>query len=346
MWHTGLEERAVTLASEKERRALAAFLERQNLALDRDVEYSMVIVDNTTIAATGSIAGRVLKCIAVDEAYKGLGLSGKVMTNLANEQFHRGRAHYFVFTKAENKQLFSDLGLSLIAEVPYRVVLMENRQDGIFKYLDELAAESGKIVPSAAVVVNCNPFTLGHRYLLEYAAARCQKLHVFVVWEDRSVFPSEVRYRLVREGTADLNNVVVHRGRDYIISDATFPTYFIKKYEDVVETQARLDITVFIKYIAGRLDIRKRFAGEEPYCRVTNEYNRVMAELLPAAGIDLEIVPRKTSGGDAISASRVRELLKAGDLSAVKNLVPESTYRFLVSEEGVGIIQKIRSSAG
>ena len=140
--------------------------------------------------------------------------------------------------------------------------------------------------------------------------------------------------------------MVVHRGRDYIISDATFPSYFIKKYEDVADTQARLDITVFLKYIAGRLDIRKRFVGDEPYCRVTSAYNRVMAELLPAAGIELEIVPRKTSGGDAISASRVRELLRAGDLTAVKNLVPESTFRFLLSKEGGGIIQKIRSSAG
>ena len=111
MWRTGLEERTVTLASEKERRALAAFLERQNLTLDRDVEYSMVITHNTTIAATGSIAGRVLKCIAVDEAYKGLGLSEKVITNLANEQFRRGRAHYFVFTKPENKTDFFRSGI-------------------------------------------------------------------------------------------------------------------------------------------------------------------------------------------------------------------------------------------
>ena len=345
MWHSGLEERSVKLANEKDRSALVSFLEKQGLTLDHDVEYSMVIMDNGTIAATGSFAGRVLKCIAVDEAYKGTGLSEKVITNLANEQFRRGRSHYFVFTKPQNKQIFADIGLSLIAEVPAKVVLMENRHDGIQKFLDELAAESGDIVPSAAVVVNCNPFTLGHRYLLEYAAARCQKLHVFVVWEDRSVFPSEARYHMVKEGTADLSNVVVHRGRDYIISDATFPTYFIKRYEDVVETHARLDVTIFLQYIVRKLAIQKRFVGDEPYCRVTSEYNRVMAEMLPPAGVDLEIVPRKTSGGTAISASRVRELLRTDDLPAVKELVPESTFRFLSSAKVGEIIQKIRSSA-
>lgn len=345
MWHTSLEERAVKLTSESERNALIAFLEKQGLALDGDVEYSMVITDFGKIIATGSFAGRVLKCIAVDEEYKGLGLSEKVFTHLTNEQFRRGRTHLFVFTKPQNKQIFSDLGLSLIAEVPSKVVLMENRTDGIRKYLDELAAESGEIVPSAAVVVNCNPFTLGHRYLLEYAAARCQKLHVFVVWEDKSSFPTEVRYRLVKEGTADLPNVIVHRGRDYIISDATFPTYFIKHYEDVVETHARLDVTIFLQYIAQRLAIQKRFVGEEPYCAVTSEYNKVMAEMLPAAGIELEIVPRKTAGGAAISASRVRELLRSGDFAAVRALVPETTYRFLVSEDAGEIIEKLRSSA-
>ena len=346
MWNTCLEEREVKLTSESERNALITFLGQQGLALDGDIEYSMVITDSGKIIATGSFAGRILKCIAVDGEYQGQGYSGKVVTHLTNELFRRGRTHLFVFTTPRNKQIFSDLGLSVVAEVPSRVVLMENRTDGIRNYLEELTAESGEIVPSASAVVNCNPFTLGHRYLLEYAAARCQKLHVFVVWEDKSSFPAEVRYRLVKEGTADLPNVIVHRGRDYIISNATFPTYFVKHYEDMVETHARLDVAVFLRHIAPRLDIRKRFVGEEPYCAVTSEYNRVMAEMLPAAGIELEIVPRKTFGGTAISASRVRELLRSGDLAAVRMLVPETTYRFLLSEDGGEIIRKLHCLPG
>lgn len=345
MLQAALEERTVMLSNENERNDLKAFLEEQGLSLDNDVEYSMAITDGGKIVATGSFAGRVLKCIAVCEECKGSGLSEKVMTHLTNEQYRRGRTHLFVFTKPQNKRIFSELGLSLIAEVPSKVVLMENRQDGIHKYLDELASESGEIVPSAAVVVNCNPFTLGHRYLLEYAAARCQKLHVFVVWEDRSNFPAEVRYQMIKEGTADIPNLIVHKGRDYIISDATFPTYFIKKYEDAVETHARLDITIFLQYIAGRLAIQKRFVGDEPYCPVTSKYNRVMADMLPAAGIELEIVPRKTHDKDAISASGVRELLRRGDLSAVRELVPESTFRFLVSKNAETIIRNINPSA-
>ncbi len=346
MWGSHLEEQVLNLNSENEREWLAAFLEKQGLALDKDIEYSMVVTDRRTIAATGSFSNRVLKCIAVDEEYKSMGLASRVITHLVNEEYKRGRPHLFVFTKPENESIFSELGMYTIGEVPSRVVLMENRRDGIVKYLDKLSEASGRIIPSAAVVVNCNPFTLGHKHLLEYAASRCQRLHVFVVWEDRSSFPAEIRYRLVKEGVSHLSNVIVHEGRDYIISDATFPSYFIKKYDDMVEIHARLDITIFSQYIAKKLDIKKRYVGEEPFDAVTSTYNRVMGKMLPTAGIELEVVPRLTSGGVAISASRVREAIRGGCIHEVRELVPENTYRFLLSSEAEEIIRRIKSSFG
>lgn len=344
MFMDQLQERVLKLSSEKEKECLKAFLSGQGLSMDRDIEYSMVLTDRERIVATGSFSDRILKCIAVDDEYKGLGLSARVITHLVNEEYARCRTHLFIYTKPENRQIFSELGFYPIAEVPGKVVLMENRQDGILRYLDEITAQTGTIIPSAAVVVNCNPFTSGHKYLLEYAAARCKMLHVFVVWEDRSVFPAEVRYRLVREGIAHLPGVIVHKGRDYIISNATFPSYFIKLYEDVVETHARLDLEIFSQYMAKRLDIRKRFVGEEPYCPVTSAYNQMMLRVLPPRGIEVEVVPRITSGTGAISASRVRELLGRGEMDLVKEMVPETTFRFLLSEEGEQIINRIKST--
>ncbi len=346
MWGDPFEEHRLDLNSEHEKQQLAAFLEKQGLALDREIEYSMVLTRQGKIAATGSFSNKVLKCIAVDEEYKSLGLSSRVVTHLVNEEYKRGRPHLFVFTKPENESIFSELGMYTVGKVPSRVVLMENRRDGIEKYLDRISEAAGKITASAAVVVNCNPFTLGHRHLLEYAASRCQKLHVFVVWEDRSCFPAEVRYRLVREGVSHLPNVVVHEGRDYIISDATFPSYFIKTYDAMAEVHARLDITIFLQHIAKRLEIKKRYVGEEPFDAVTSAYNRVMGEMLPAAGLELEVIPRLASGDVAISASRVREAIRAGRIEEVRALVPENTYRFLISSEAEEVIRRIRSSSG
>ncbi|WP_242832381.1 [citrate (pro-3S)-lyase] ligase [Desulfosporosinus orientis] len=338
-----LQEQVIKLTEPRDRKALEEFLNSHGLAMDKNLEYSMVLTDGSRIAATGSFTEKVLKCIAVDDQYKGMGLSAKVITHLVNEQYRRGRTHLFIYTKPENKQIFSDLGFHLIAEVPYKVVLMENRQDGITRYLHEISSESGNIVPSAAVVVNCNPFTLGHQYLLEYAASRCQKLHIFVVWEDRSSFPAEIRYQLVKEGVSHLTNVVIHKGKDYIISAATFPSYFIKEYEDIVETHAQLDLMIFSHNIATALNIQKRFIGEEPYCAVTSTYNKTMQTILPREGIEVEEVPRLTTDGAAISASRVRKLIRRGKIQSVEKLVPQTTYQFLLSSEAGEIIRQIQS---
>ena len=324
-----LREEVIKTTSEYDKESLNAFLNKQGLTLDNDIEYSMALTDSGRIVAAGSFAGRVLKCIAVDEDYKGWGLSAKVVSHLVNELYRRGRTHLFIYTKPQNKNIFSELGFSPVAEVPLKVILMENRYDGIKKYLEEISLGRKKGGFSAAVVVNCNPFTLGHKYLIEYAAARCDSLDVFVVWEDKSSFPSEVRFRLVKDGVRHLPNVAVHKGKDYIISEATFPSYFIKEYEDYVETHAKLDITVFAEHIAPALGIVKRFVGEEPYCPVTSVYNRIMKEILPAKGIEVEVVPRISYKGRVISASRVRELIKMGEMDKVKELVPEITYDYL-----------------
>ncbi|ATW26196.1 [citrate (pro-3S)-lyase] ligase [Candidatus Formimonas warabiya] len=338
-----LMEEVLKPTSQSERERLGAFLKKQGLTVDQDLEYSMVLTDGGRIVAAGSFAGRVLKCIAVDEAYQGRGLSARVITHLVNEQYQRGRTHLFIYTKPENKLIFSELGFYPVAEVPMKVVLMENRRDGIKKYLEEVSAGRKKGGLCGAIVVNCNPFTLGHQYLIEYAAARCDILDIFVLWEDRSSFPSEVRYRLVQEGVRHIPHAAVHKGKDYIISEATFPSYFIKEYQDYVETHAKLDITVFAEHIGPALGIVKRFVGEEPYCPVTSVYNRIMKEMLPAKGIDVEVVPRVSHKGKAISASRVRELIQMGEMDEVKELVPETTYHYLLSDEAKEVIKKIQS---
>lgn len=294
----------------------------------------------------------------MDEEYKNLGLSAKIVSLLVREAYSRGRTDLFIYTKPGNRAIFTDLGFYPIAEVPSKVVLMENRPDGIKKYLQEISRRSQEFIKEnqediqehtdrniiGAVIVNCNPFTLGHQYLIEYAASQCRILHIFVLWEDKSSFPSEVRYKLVEKGVRHLKNVVVHPGKDYIISDATFPSYFIKEFQDVVETHARLDLEIFTRYFAPALGIQKRFVGEEPYCKVTATYNSVMQEVLPAHDIEVEVVPRKVKGGQPISASRVRELIRAGRLSEIKELVPETTYRFLLSPESEGIIRRIQTN--
>ncbi|MGE5630131.1 MAG: adenylyltransferase/cytidyltransferase family protein, partial [Caulobacteraceae bacterium] len=212
---------------------------------------------------------------------------------------------------------------------------------GIASYLHSIAEfkRDGAVVSS--IVVNCNPFTLGHQYLIEKAASESDILHVFVVWEDKSSFPSSVRYELVKKGTAHLSNVVVHKGKNYVISNATFPSYFLKDYDEIVETHAHLDLNIFGKYIVPALGINRRYVGEEPYCKVTKAYNTIMKNVLPQYGVKVIEIPRLENENGAISASKVREIIKQGRLDDVCALVPKTTYEYLKSPEAENIIANI-----
>lgn len=194
---------------------------------------------------------------------------------------------------------------------------------------------------AAAIIMNANPFTLGHQYLVETAAAQCGALHLFVVSEDASLVPASVRRRLVEEGVAHLPNVMVHDCGPYMISSATFPSYFLKDEAAVISGHAKLDICIFTK-IAKALGIRARFVGEEPTSEVTGIYNQIMAEELPKEGIDCRIIPRKEISGTAISASTVRQCLQRSDWDALSALVPESTLRYFMGPEAAPVLDVIR----
>ncbi|MGN0625796.1 MAG: [citrate (pro-3S)-lyase] ligase, partial [Oscillospiraceae bacterium] len=261
--------------SGRKRRKLIEFLQKAELDYDEQIEYSVNLVDGDgEIVATGSLHQNVLKCIAVSEKQQGLGLSARIVTLLMNHAMEKGRDHLFLFTKPKSLLMFSDLGFYKIIQTK-DVLLMENRKNGIQSYVQALSRpqQAGTV---GAIVANCNPFTLGHRYLVEQAASRCDTLHLFVLSEDKSVFPAEVRYELVREGVQDLKNVFLHHSSDYLISSAVFPTYFIKDKSKAADANCELDIRIFCEFFAKELGITKRFVGSEPFCPVTNAYNQAM----------------------------------------------------------------------
>lgn len=143
---------------------------------------------------------------------------------------------------------------------------------------------------------------------------------------------------MVRRGTEDIPGCHVYASDLYLISRATFPAYFIKDKYHAEEVRADLDIEFFAGKIAPALGITKRFVGEEPLDAVTGAYNERMKEILPQRGISLDEMPRLTdSGGEIISAGRVRKLIKkaqeeAGEqiLEQIQELVPETTYEMIL----------------
>ena len=341
-----------------------SLLTANGIRQDPNLDYICGIYDDDgLLIATGSAFGNTLRCFAVDEQHQGEGLLNTIITHLLDIQQERGNYDLFLYTKVQTTRFFHDLGFYEIARAGDELVFMENQPDGFRRCLERFQAETAAAMsttkvsvpnagPIGSIVMNANPFTLGHQHLIRQAAAACQMLHLFLVSEDSSLFPFAVRQQLVQAGIADLTNVVFHPIGPYIISQATFPSYFQKDSEAVSRSHARLDIALF-QQLAPALDITCRYVGEEPFSAVTSLYNQVMQTELPRTGIDCHILPRLSSRGDEqhpISASTVRELLQAGqrahstDWTAIARLVPPATLDWLQTPAAGSVLQKLAAA--
>ena len=185
------------------------------------------------------------------------------------------------------------------------------------------------------VVMNCNPFTLGHRYLIEQAAKQVERLFVMVVREDCSLFAYAERKAMVEQGVAHLKNVTVIDGSEYAISQATFPTYFLKRLDDAADTQMLLDLDLFRRHIAPALGATVRFVGTEPTDQLTRRYNELMHEVLT----DVREISRLEKEGNAVSASRVRKAMEQGDMSTIRQLVPPTTLPYIIAHLATQALQ-------
>ena len=300
-----------------------SFLEKSGLEADERMDSTVFIWDGEELIATGSRQGNLLKCIAVDPNRQGEGLTGTLLTQLRQDAFVHGHKHLFLYTKPGNIQLFSSLFFYPIAQTR-QVLLMENQLNGIQTFLASLdvPCKEGKI---GALVMNCNPFTFGHRHLIETAAKECDWVYVFVLSEQQPPFPASDRLMLVKEGTRDLPNVTVHPTGPYLISSATFPTYFLPNREQAAEVQCLLDIAVFTKYFIPKFGITNRYVGTEPLSPMTQQYNNALRQHL---SIELREIPRLESKGQPISASTVRDLMDYAP-EQLEALVPPSTLHYL-----------------
>lgn len=332
----------------RQRRRIEQFLGDNGLRLD-DVDYYAVLVDETTdeIVAGGGLKEGVIKCVAVADGHKGEAVANQIVSHLIAHANVDGHQCVKLFTKPQNRQMFESMSFRLLAEAP-KAILMETGIGGIKRYSEELESEKGKvkseksngklhhlnpstpqpIMPQRGIIImNCNPFTLGHRYLIEQAAQQVETLYILVVREDCSMFGYDERKAMIVRGVAHINNVVVCDGSEYSISATTFPTYFLKSLSDASDTQMTLDIDLYRRYIAPALGATVRFVGTEPDDPLTRRYNELMKSMLP----DVREVARLQQSGVAVSASRVRKAIVENHLALAARLVPPTTVPYIVA---------------
>ncbi len=306
----------------------AALLKKANLNPDEAVEYTAGIYLDERLVATGSYDQNVLKCFVVDQEYQAENLLTELVQHLMNRLSEENRQHYFVYTKPSNERLFQSLGFRKIIATD-EILFMEQGSPDFQDYL-ALLAKNKKQGQGSGIVMNANPFTKGHQYLVETAAKQSAQVYLFVLSEDRSLFSTSDRFEMVKQGVAHLPNVTVLPTNDYLVSAATFPSYFLKDNapENVAKAQESLDAELFKGKIAPVLAIQTRFVGEEPFSKVTETYNQSMKKVF-GKDLRLIILPRLSVDGQIISATKVRKALKEQDEELLQKFLPQTTYNYL-----------------
>ena len=365
-----MEIQTLNPTTPRQRQRIEAFLKRNALRIDDMNYYAAVLDDDGEMIAGGGLKDDVIKCVAVDDAHKGEAIANTLVSHLISHANQEGYGCIKLFTKPKNRQLFESLSFRLLAEAP-EAVLMETGIGGIsntVEALKKIKEESEKykeynkeckedskecrentsylntstpqhlnttMQPTGCIVMNCNPFTLGHRYLIEQAAKQVERLYVMVVREDCSLFAYTERKAMVEQGVADIENVSVIDGSDYAISRATFPTYFLKRLDDAADTQMLLDLDLFRRHIAPALGATVRFVGTEPTDQLTRRYNQLMHETLK----DVREIDRLEKDGNAVSASRVRKAMEEGDMNTIRQLVPPTTLPYIIAHLATQALQ-------
>jgi [citrate (pro-3S)-lyase] ligase len=347
------EEKSVNLRNEYVLKKLCAFLAPLGFAFDpRAVDYTMILCDeHGEIVGTGSYQGQVLKYLVVDPAHRSTNAFSVIATHLLTILMKKYE-QIFAFTRPANAQSFLHMGFKEVATAEPLYTLLEFGYRSIRDYQNYLLShKAAKAAPPiSAIVVNCNPFSNGHKYLIETAASQSTIVYLFVVEEDRSVFPFKDRWALIEEGTRHLRNVVRIKGGHYVVSGATFPRYFLQNEEPdlVTRNQAELDVTLFAKRIAPVLGITRRYVGTEPYSQTTGVYNAAMKKILTAHGIEVIEIERKAEGLDAegnpnyISATKIRTAIREGRLDAVAPFLPPCTLAYLQSDASEPVRAKLK----
>lgn len=320
---------------------LIDFLKSHDVIYDYP-ERTLVIRDNGKIIATASVDGKILKYFFVDENYLGQGILVILYNDLLNYLLENEILDHFVFTSPKNYEIFNGIGLKEVIRTD-EVLLLEGGFSNYSDWVEKVRVLLNPLVMSrGAIVANCNPMTLGHKFLMEFASEKVDELIVFIVEEDKSAFTTEERFSIVAKEFGNHSKIKVVHGGPYIISSATFPTYFLKELNSLTDVYTKLDATIFSEKIARDLNINIRFVGNEPLDKMTARYNENLKKYITREGLSLEIIERIQDNKDYISASRVRKLLKENNIEEALELCAPSTVEFLTSERGKEKIKELQ----
>ncbi len=326
------------LHTSKQREELKQLLFSQGLSYEDTVTNTALLYDAQGLLATASYEGRVIKMVAVRAGEMGQDHMAKVLSFILKTLADENITHTFVYTTLDKKAYFEPFGYRFFAHTDH--VALGERGGDITHVLTQQAQSLNVLEDVGCVVINANPLTLGHAHLIDTLAKNHQTGLVFVVAEDHSVFPFKTRFSLVETYVQKYPHLTVLSTGPYLVSKASFPSYFLSDEAAQTSQHATLDVAIYEGYFKPIFNLKKRYVGEEPFSHTTALYNEVMEATLED---HLVIIPRLTLNATPISASEVRRRLKTGDLHTVSAFLPEHVTQFLASKEGSEILARLRT---
>lgn len=302
------------------------FLIGSDLELDF-VDYCIVIRNENKIIATCSKQFNLIKCISVCTKFNGLELANKLVTAILKQITSENYDEAFVITKFKNKEIFESMNFKSIYSNE-KISFLTNRFDRFEDYKNYLSKQK-QDGTNGLIVMNCNPFTLGHEFLIKEAAKQVDNLYIVPVLEDLSFFKYNERFEMMKQSISKMQNVFLLNGSGYIISKSVFPSYFLKSSDEVISEQTNLDSHIFVKLFKDALSIKKRFVGTEPISHTTNSYNETLNKVLTENKIELVVIPRLEINNEVVSASKVRVALANGDEKIINEMLPQTSIDVL-----------------
>lgn len=313
-----------------DRRAARDLVEGCDLRFEDDVDDLIGVFAGGRLAACGARAGRILKMLVVAPEHRGTGLVADIVAELMRRGREAGCDGFFIVTRPSTAAAFERLGFKPLV-THEKAVLLEHG-NGLLAYLRARVSlvRGGN---NGAVVVNADPFSLGHQYLVERAAELADTVYVMVPSEGRFTLPPAARLDLARRGTAHIPNAIVTDTGPYLLSSATFPAYFLKPGDQPDQIRLDIDVDLFGRHIAPVFQIRTRIVGTEPLDPVLRAYNQTLRRRLGQWDIRLVEIERRKQGDQWINTGQVHHALARGDWRQVEASVPPTTLAYLRSIE-------------
>ncbi len=153
----------------QEKTAWQTLLRAAELTPDEHVDFTVGIFEDGALLATGSLAGNIIKEVAVLPDAQHENLLAQIIQALLDRLDDEAITHSFVYTKPSTKKFFESLGFKQLVATD-TVVLLERGYPNFADYTALLEQHQHSGQPVAAIVMNANPVTRGHAYLIEQAA--------------------------------------------------------------------------------------------------------------------------------------------------------------------------------